>query len=402
MSLRIGIVGGGTAGQAFAILCARQGHDVTVFEQAPQFGPVGAGLLIQPTGLSILRRLGVATELLDLGSPIHRLYGTTHRGRNVLSLAYRDLDPRLHGLGVRRSALNAVLFAAMTELTIDIQFGVTACSFNDDRDGFLTADGQEHGPFDLLVAADGARSSLRASLPHLVRRDRRYRWGALWFIGEDRDTVYGDTLRQFYRGTQNMIGFLPSGRASHSAPPSVSLFWSLPLDHWAGAEHWDLESWKATVRQLTPDAEPLLSQITASDQLVFAPYHDVIMRRPYEGRVVFLGDSSHAMSPQLGQGVNLALLDASVLADTLTDHASLAEAFSAFHRIRRRNVAFYHRASRWLTPFFQSNMTPVGLMRDVIMGPMCHAPFVRHQMLLSLCGVKTGALTANAVPSNMP
>ena len=52
--LHIAIVGYGTAGQAAALLLARDGHRVEVFERAPEPGPVGAGFLLQPTGLQVL------------------------------------------------------------------------------------------------------------------------------------------------------------------------------------------------------------------------------------------------------------------------------------------------------------------------------------------------------------
>ena len=65
MRLRIGIIGCGTAGQAASILLARQGHEVEVFERAPRVEAVGAGLLVQPTGMSVLRSLGVADELAE-------------------------------------------------------------------------------------------------------------------------------------------------------------------------------------------------------------------------------------------------------------------------------------------------------------------------------------------------
>ena len=61
--MRIGIVGAGTAGLAAAALLARAGHAVEVLERAPDPGPVGAGLLLQPTGMAVLERLGVLDEV---------------------------------------------------------------------------------------------------------------------------------------------------------------------------------------------------------------------------------------------------------------------------------------------------------------------------------------------------
>src|SRR5690606_32286022 len=52
--LHVAVVGYGTAGQTAAILLARDGHRVEVFEQSAALGPVGAGVLLQPVGLQVL------------------------------------------------------------------------------------------------------------------------------------------------------------------------------------------------------------------------------------------------------------------------------------------------------------------------------------------------------------
>ena len=58
----------------------------------------------------------------------------------------------------------------------------------------------------------------------------------------------------------------------------------------------------------------LLAQITDIGQLTWARYHDVVMPRYHTQRSVVIGDAAHATSPQLGQGTNMALLDALALA----------------------------------------------------------------------------------------
>lgn len=395
MALRVGIVGCGPGGQAAAALLARDGHAVRVFERAPRLGPIGAGLLVQPTGASVLARLGVLDRVASLAAPISHLYGETHRGRTVLDLAYADLEPGLRGLGVQRGALSAALLHAMRAAGATLTTDAEIVGVDNGAEGSLLRDarGAEHGPFDLVVAADGARSTLRSRFPSLVRRDRAYAWGAVWCVADDAEGRYSGVLRQVYRGTGEMIGFLPSGRASGDAPTRVSLFWSTRVARAGAFDDTALAEWTRRVRALTPLADPILDGLRDPARLITATYRDVVMRRIHVGRVVFLGDAAHAMSPQLGQGVNLALLDAASLADALAAERDPARALARHARQRHRNVAFYQRASRWLTPVFQSSLEPLAPPRDLLMRPMSRIRWVRRQMLLSLAGVKTGTFT---------
>lgn len=102
MAEHVAIVGYGTAGQAAAVLLSRDGHRVEVFERAPHPGPVGAGFLLQPTGLHVLWTMGLLDDALVHGARIERLYGETTAGRAVMDMRYRELEPRLFGLGMQR------------------------------------------------------------------------------------------------------------------------------------------------------------------------------------------------------------------------------------------------------------------------------------------------------------
>ena len=74
-AMRIAIVGYGTAGQTLAVALSRDGHRVEAFERVPQPAPVGAGFLLQPTGLSGLWTLGLLDAALAHGAVVRRLYG---------------------------------------------------------------------------------------------------------------------------------------------------------------------------------------------------------------------------------------------------------------------------------------------------------------------------------------
>ena len=112
MKRRIAIVGYGSAGQCAAVLLERDGHCVEVFERVPEPGPVGAGFLLQPSGLQVLWQMGLLAPVLSHGAPVERLYGDTPCGRTVMEMGYAGLDPRLVGVGLQRGALFSILAGA--------------------------------------------------------------------------------------------------------------------------------------------------------------------------------------------------------------------------------------------------------------------------------------------------
>ena len=152
----------------------------------------------------------------------------------------------------------------------------------------------------------------------LRRETIPYPWGALWFVAEDRAGDYSGELLQCVDGTREMVGMLPTGR-SHEAesPPLVSLFVSVRMDEADAIRRAGREALRDRVLSLAPMAEAALDQLPATDALILAGYRDVRFRDWNMGPVVFIGDAAHAMSPQLGQGSNLALFDAMVLSDML-------------------------------------------------------------------------------------
>src|SRR6478735_3252239 len=88
---RIAIVGCGMAGTMAATLLARAGHDVAIFERAPRVGPVGAGLLLQPSGQAVLRRAGLLDDAVRDAEVIEEMHAVTHTGRTLVRLVYGDL-----------------------------------------------------------------------------------------------------------------------------------------------------------------------------------------------------------------------------------------------------------------------------------------------------------------------
>ncbi len=386
--LRIAIVGYGSAGQAAAVLLARDGHAVSVFERVAQPGPVGAGFLLQPSGLQVLWRMGLLEQVLRHGARVERLYGDTPCGRAVMDMRYAGLDGRLCGVGVQRGALFSILDAAWDARAQALLAGHEIVSVDAGSGVLLDRAGRSHGPFDLVIVADGAASLLRGHVDR-PRVDRPYPWGALWCLLPAGDWAHAADLRQRYVGARRMIGLLPVGGCPGDPTPRLSFFWSLRADGFDAWQAGGLAAWHDELRTLWPEAAPVFASIGDAGQLARARYRDTTMRRWHAGRVVLIGDAAHAMSPQLGQGVNMALLDAAALADALRMHA-VDQALPLFERTRRAHVWIYQLWSRWLTPMFQSDGTAVARLRDIALEPMGRLPPGRVQMLRVLTGTRRG------------
>ncbi|MEA2125599.1 MAG: hypothetical protein QOI80_2381, partial [Solirubrobacteraceae bacterium] len=181
--MRIAIVGGGTAGLAAAALLHDAGHEIEVLERFAAPTPVGAGLLLQPTGLAVLGALGLREGVEARGARVDRLEGVTATGRAVLDLRYADWRPGAFGVGVHRHILFDALWTAVAERGVTVRTATTV--------------ERAPGGYDLVLGCDGARSTLRGDGRAFGRRRMRpYPWGALWAIVGDPDERYAGVLHQ--------------------------------------------------------------------------------------------------------------------------------------------------------------------------------------------------------------
>jgi 2-polyprenyl-6-methoxyphenol hydroxylase-like FAD-dependent oxidoreductase len=98
------------------------------------------------------------------------------------------------------------------------------------------------------------------------------------------------------------------------------------------------------------------------------------------------------MSPQLGQGANMALLDAWALGDAMQQSDNWHQVWAHYHQHRGPQIRFYQRMSRWLTPAFQSHSRVVATGRDLLFPLLNHLPWMRLQMARTIAGLKTGLL----------
>lgn len=378
-----------------AIRLARAGHDVTVLESADVPGPVGAGIWLQELGQQVLDGLGLLDDLRAVSRPVARVDAVTVGGRSVMDFGYADLPGAVPAIGVHRGVLFTLLFEELRRTTARVETAVDVTGVRPGPSGAVveTLSG-DLGPFDLVVGADGSQSVVRDSLRVTVR-DHAYSYGAWWALLDDPDGLAGDVLYQCLDGTDRYLGVLPTGDRQ------ASIFWSAKVTGSGAAGASDVAGWRREATPFLRDRyEPLLGEVT---ELLEARYRDVVVRTPFRvsGRAaaVLVGDAAHAMSPQLGAGTSLALADAWSLCHELDVGTDLRTALARHAASRRTHVRWYSWWTRLMMPVFQSDLAPLALPRDLLLGPIGQVPWVKHQMVGLLGGGRTGVVGTWQLPA---
>lgn len=372
----IGIAGCGIAGLAAALLLHRQGHKVTLYDRFDAPRPVGSGLMLQPTGMAVLQHLGLAHEAVACGAPIQRLHGLNREDVAVLEADYSDLGADLgagaFGLGIHRASLFDLLHRAVLAEGIAVltDHHVRASTPGTDCRQLHFHDREDTARHELVVDCLGVGSPLAPV------GDSYLPFGALWctLVWPEGGPFDATLLEQRYENASKMAGVLPTGRRTAQGNREFSFFWSLDQSDHAAWLAGGLEAWKAQVLSLWPQCDAIAGQLQDAGQMVFARYAHRSFRTPVEQRLVHIGDAWHSASPQLGQGANMALLDAFALAQALAGRAlagegSLQDRLEQAIALRRSHVRLYQWLTAAFTPLYQSGSIWPAAIRDLLLAP---------------------------------
>jgi salicylate hydroxylase len=338
------VVGGGIGGLAAAAALTRAGLDVSVYEQAPALGEVGAGVLTGPNSIRLLHRLGLAAAIdaaggwVGAGSTYYR-----HDGTRVAPVMTTDSSGWAAMYGMHRADLVDVLRRAVPAGQIHVGHRAVSFAQSGER-ASVTFENGAATEADVVIAADGIHSALQrfvtgqatpvfsGSVAYRgVLDTARVPWWPprifqVW-MGEGKHVIVfplraGRLL--------NFVCFLPADQAMRES-------WSAPGDP---------DALRAAFAGWAPPVTGLLEQV---DRTFWWGLYD---REPLEtwtnGRLALLGDAAHPMLPHLGQGANQSIEDAFALAAVLKD-AAAADVPAALRRcaqVRRRRTDVVQEGSR--------------------------------------------------------
>lgn len=324
------VVGGGIGGLATAVALAARGDDVELVERESHIHALGSGITLIGAALRALERLGVYEECAARGYamddfelfdpagnqltrfPLPKAVGTDHPGM----------------MGMMRPDLHRILLERATGLGIAVRTGsaVTGIENSADR-AAVTFDDGGTADFDLVVGADGLRSTVRDLVIGPV--ETRFVGQGIFRVVLPRPEAL-TTECQIVGGAETTIGFTPTG------PDSMYMYTLFPIEPTYRPAVADMP---ALVRErLEPFggfAEQARAWVDESTPINYTRFENLVVPEPWHrDRAVVLGDAAHCTTPHLAAGAAMCLEDAVALGEELDSAPDVDAGLVAFGKRR--------------------------------------------------------------------
>lgn len=338
------IVGGGIGGLFAANALIARGVPVSVYEQAPALGEIGAGVFLTPNSVRHLERIGLGAAIEKWGARVgsgSRYF--RHDGTPIAPVQVTDSSGWNATFGMHRADLVAILADTLPAEVIHTEH--RCIGFEQDQSGAQVsfANGRTASA-DVIIAADGIHSELRpfvfppsrpvfsgsVAYRGVLPLERIPDWPTnawLMWLGKAKHFL---TFPVRARRLINYVGFVP-------ADEEMKESWSAPGD--SDVLRREFTGWD-------PRIEQLLQQVQTTFR--WALYDREPLSTWTRGRLTLLGDAAHPMLPHLGQGANQSIEDGMALATILerANQATAPAALLAYEQLRRERVAQVQRGAR--------------------------------------------------------
>jgi 2-polyprenyl-6-methoxyphenol hydroxylase-like FAD-dependent oxidoreductase len=338
--MKIAVIGAGIGGLAIASLLARRGHDVHVFEQAPCFARIGAGIQMAPNAMKVLRRLGIEDHVRGIGfQSAVALSREWNTGEITSELKLgREVEARYGApyVFLHRADLHAALLSVVPSGVLHL--GMKLMGMDRARGGVaLTFANGTPVNADMVIGADGVHSFVRETLlgPERPRFTGRVAYRTTFAASRLGSTRVTPVRTKWWGPDRHMVVYYVTATLDElyfvtSVPESAE---------WMTPESWSAKGDVDELRKAYAGFHPEVQAVIDACPEVYK--WALLERDPLpkwgDDAVVLLGDACHPMTPYMAQGAASALEDAAVLTRCLegVERDGLPEAFAMYETTRK-------------------------------------------------------------------
>ncbi|RNI27928.1 monooxygenase [Rufibacter immobilis] len=345
--MHIGIIGGGIAGLTTAIALQKLGIQAQVFDSAPKFEPVGAGLALAANAIHGFQRLGIQEEVIAEGNCLNGFHILEENGRLINRTDSRAISAKygLDNFVIHRADLHKVLLRQLPAHSLHPNKRAVGTKPAAKGITVQFQDGEEQ-TFDHLLVSDGIHSAIRQQL--LPQSTPRYAGYTCWRAIIDNPGLQSEYASETW-GKAGRVGWSPiKGNKIYwftciNAPQNSPQMKAMRVE--------DLERHF----QLYHSPIPELFRHTKPEQLLWHDLYDLApLSRFAFPNLLLLGDAGHATTPNMGQGACQAVEDAVVFMDELRKDFDFNRAAQRFEKRRMPRTHWITRQSRLLGNVAQS------------------------------------------------
>ena len=362
------VVGAGLAGAGTAIHLASRGVAVDLIEIKPELSALGSGITLQGNALRELRSLGVWEQVQSAGYAfdVTGIRAPDPNGTVVAEIPdAKTGGPDLPAaMGMPRPELAKILADRAAEVGVKVRLGTTFTELTQDDDGVdVTFSDGSTGRYDLVVGADGIRSWTRRALG--INLETKSVGMGIWrAFGPRPASVVRTDL--YYGGPSYIAGYCPTGEDS---------LYAYIVEDAQDRSGLTPDEQLATMKQLSQAYhgpwDEIRETLTDPGRVNYTWFETHVLEQPWNrGRVVLIGDAAHTCPPTIAQGGAMALEDAVVLAELLTERTALDQelwdAFAARRYERAKTVVdASNQLAQWQLDHVQGDIP--SLMRSIAM-----------------------------------
>jgi 2-polyprenyl-6-methoxyphenol hydroxylase-like FAD-dependent oxidoreductase len=380
---RIAVVGAGPAGLVAALAARRLGFDVRVFEQAQNFSLVGGGVLIHSNGQRVLEALGLLESFKPQMVSVEKGVIQGERERILTEIDFSELDvPHSRVAVVWRYQLQEHLLKAALEAGIDVNFNhrLTGLELHENQ-SVLNFENDSVESADVIIGADGVNSRTRAASG---MRFEKIAVGESWIRGASDVFLSNTAFREIWGNDGRRFGIAP-------LTDNKTYFYArVSPNEWEDVRENRLPEWIESWREFGADVTKILLNVRDWRKINYSELYEIHAPAWAKPPVFLVGDAAHAMTPNVGQGANSAMVDSLVLLVMLKEAGetgkTLTEVGSDYTNLRRPFVTKIQNTARQSGALAAKTSMLAHIARDVLFAASSRLSFLRRQSLLLSAG----------------